>query len=643
MHDLHRTARNCVCTFLVLSLWLTCVDATAQRAVPFTQADFRSARAPYNPKPFQNNLASPSAPVAFLLSERGKALAGAHPNIQGIFRAWEINVPQRSGSALPINSALPAFSPVASTERSECDAPAGALFNLEPRSGSPQLGIRAPQNEESVDFIPHGGVRGADLVIEGANDYRGVLDSGLNFQGAAEPGTWGLGVTGYYVHREGKDCGATFEGAFPHLTYPQSGETLFGQGDPAIAIDSARGLVYGADLRFGSTASGIGVFVSTSANLNNPAACPNGTHLLDANANDTVSATCWPKGILVNAQPAPSTFIDKPHMRVDERSSGTGAGDVYLSWTNFDLVHGTSSIQITACRQNLSSVTDCSVPVAISGTDSQTQFSHISVRPDGVITVTYVDVIGIPTSYPFITRQQFDIKYVSCRASGAPSAPTCSSPLLVTSEKQPLAFGGFMAANYFRVSTYPTHDYRIKDRSYEEFLSWSRCKTDPYTIVGSAYPVLFLVCSDADVVMTWSQTDGTGAPLGWSAVAPLNDHEKDQVMPWVKTDHSSETVNVAYLSAEKDPFGHRLLVMQNQIPASGYSPSRPIELTTMPSEPFDDPVLFGAFIGDYIGMVAKGNDDSGRTYVGSTSQFYKGAVNGVPAIDEDNVLIRLDH
>jgi len=345
----------------------------------------------------------------------------------------------------------------------------------------------------------------------------------------------------------------------------------------------------------------------------------------------------------MNAQPALSTFIDKPHLRVDERTSGTGAGDVYLTWTNFDLAHGTSSIQITVCRQNLSGTSDCSTPLAISGADSQTQFSHISVRPDGVITVTYIDLIGVATSNPFITRQQFDIKYVSCKANGAPSAPTCAAPLLVASEMQPLAFGGSLEADYYRVNTYPTHDYRIKDGIYEEFLAWSRCKTDPYTIVGSAYPVLFLVCSDADVVLTWSQTDETGSPLGWAPVAPLNDHEKDQVMPWVKTDHSREVVNVAYLSAEKDPFGHRLIMMENQIPAASYSPYRPIAITTVPTEPFEDRVLFGAFIGDYIGMATKKDDDFVRAYFGSTSQFFKGAVNGVPAIDQDNVIIRLDY
>jgi hypothetical protein len=641
-------SRNVTSSTLLTFIFLVVgLSAMAQRVGPLTEEAFRNARAPYNPAPFQNNLASPSSPVLFMLSEHGKLLTGAHPNMAGILKAWGVNAPARHVSGLSQQSSI-SESAAAPPDQSNtaCNAPAGALFNREPKLGSPKMGIRAPQNEESVDYLPQGGLEGADLIIEGANDYRGVVGANLNFAGTPEPGTWGLGVTGYYVHRYGGDCGADFEGALPHVTYAVSGESLFGQGDPVVAIDSGRGLVYGADLRFGHTATGIGLHVSTVANLNSKIVCPKGTHLLDSNANDTVSTGCWPTGILLNPQSPTLTFIDKPHMRVDERSSGTGAGDVYVTWSNFDLIQGTSSIQITACRQNPASAADCAGPLTISGADSQTQFSHIVVHPDGVITITYVSVIGIPTRFQHLFEQQFDIKYVSCRPSGAPAVPSCSPPSLVTSEKKPLYFGGVMTADYYRVVTYPTHDYRIKNGKYEEFVAWSRCKSQSLvTVAGRSdlYPVFYVECPDADVHMTWSQTDSTGAAMGWAPVTAVNDRVHDQVMPWVKTDHSREIVNIAYMSAEKDPFGHRLYVMENQIPLSGYAPSPPILITTKPSEPFDDPMLFGAFIGDYIGMTAKGNGATSRAYIGTTAQYYKGLVNGVPAIDEDNVVSALDY
>jgi hypothetical protein len=89
--------------------------------------------------------------------------------------------------------------------------------------GSQEIGFPVAQNEESVDFAPHAGAQGSDLVIEGANDYRGFFDtieSPNLTSGQPQPNAWGFGVTGYYVHTGGDDCSPTFEGAFPHLYYP---------------------------------------------------------------------------------------------------------------------------------------------------------------------------------------------------------------------------------------------------------------------------------------------------------------------------------------------------------------------------------------------------------------------------------------
>src|SRR5437667_6342306 len=189
------------------------VSATAQASGPLTPADFRDARAPYNPKPFQNNLASPSASIIFLLSERGRMLATTHPNTRGLLSRWGVWLANLSG-ATPAATIVPGNVPTDDSpdRNAACNNPAGAKFNLEPKTGSPQIGFRAPQNEESVDFIPQGGIDGADLVIEGANDYRGILDSAL----PSVARTWGLSGTGYYVHRQGADCGASFEGGRPH-------------------------------------------------------------------------------------------------------------------------------------------------------------------------------------------------------------------------------------------------------------------------------------------------------------------------------------------------------------------------------------------------------------------------------------------
>jgi hypothetical protein len=100
---------------------------------------------------------------------------------------------------------------------------------------------------------------------------------------------------------------------------------------------------------------------------------------------------------------------------------------------------------------------------------------------------------------------------------------------------------------------------------------------------------------------------------------------------------------VTYLSSEQDPFGHRFNVLDNQIPLSHHVPDPPIFITSTPNEPSDDPVLGPGFIGDYIGIAAKGNGVGSRAYIGFTSQFYKGLLYGVPVSGQDNLISRIDY
>src|SRR5258708_6943911 len=412
----------------------------------------------YNPPPFQHNAVSPSGSVMFLLSPQGKRMAARHPNVVGLMKSWGVKL---SSPPPPTESLRTNVPSVSLPPGRPCDAAAGAFFNLEPAGGAPELGIAVPQNEESVDYIPNGGQSGADLVIEGANDYRGIFDSAVSTNGAPPPNAWGFSTTGYYVHRAGNDCTPSFEGGLPHLVYPPTLENLYGGGDPVIAADAGRRRFYAADLRMGGTATGIGLFVSTAATLNDASKCPNGTHLTDASGQDTTASSCWPSNALLNAQPAAQNFSDKPHMRVDERASGIGAGDVYVTFTNFNLAQGTSSIGLVACPATFSSAASCSPPITISGVDPQTQYSHISIRPDGVVTITYINLNVYSTLVFGAIQETFDIRYVSCVPNGAPLPPTCVQPAPVVTERQPLYFSGSsftatLAANTFRVSTYPT-------------------------------------------------------------------------------------------------------------------------------------------------------------------------------------------
>src|SRR5260370_41917525 len=92
-----------------------------------------------------------------------------------------------------------------------------------------------------------------------------------------------------------------------------------------------------------------------------------------------------------------ATFSATPHLAVDLRPSGVGAGDVYVSWTNFVLSHGIANIELIACQQNFRARQGCSKPITVSGGDAHTQDFPIALSPGGVLRITYLSVELIDT------------------------------------------------------------------------------------------------------------------------------------------------------------------------------------------------------------------------------------------------------
>jgi hypothetical protein len=594
-----------------------------------------------NPAPFQNHRAPLSGQPSFLLSPRGKKLAANHPNLRGWLRRMSVALPPTPARIAPSNLLRPSPEPTITMSHDDnCNQATGTQFDLQPLGGMPEIGVSLPQNETPVDFIPNGGIDGSDLVIGGANDYRGMAEPEVsNFNGNVPPHSWGFSTTGYYVHRAGNGCGASFEGGLPHVTFLPTGETLFGMGDPVYAVDSTRRLVYGADLRFGFTVSAASLFRTTVGNLNSPSVCPSGTHLTDANGNDTMSANCWPHGILVGADTNSQDFVDKPHMRADERSSGVGAGDVYLTYTLF--TSSSSVIELVVCPSSFASILDCSNPEMISDpNDTSTQFSHIALRPDGVITISYASFVFNPNVNPSLS-QSVDIKLVTCGPNGAPAPPACSAPSLVAHEAQPIPDLERIAQQGFRISTYPTHDNRFNPKrgEYEEFVVWTRCANPPIFPIGTGVFYHWEQCPNSDVVMSYST--GSGASMKWSQVIPVNENPNDQFFPWVRTDRDNNVVSIAYYSSENDSQGHLLQVMENDIDSDKYSAGPRKVLTKTQSNASADPILgdLNPFFGDYIGIAAK----KGRVYVHFTGTNFPENFGGANVGAQKNQMTRITH
>ena len=259
-----------------------------------------------------------------------------------------------------------------------CGTAAGTRFNLEPRTNP------LPQNQTALDFLP-GAASGGDLVVGVADDMR-QLTSG---SGTAPDyrGLFGLSSqTGFYVHRNGADaspCTPDLEGGLGPLVNSADGNALVGVGYAAVAADATSQTFFIVDTRVGEgegSDSALGLFRTTAANLIDTSVCPYGT------LSESQSAQCWPTAVLINVGSVFTGWNSSPHLAVDQRpaSSAVGASDVYVSATQF--VNSNGIIVVTACRNNLSA---CSTPVRVSGNDSG-DLSHVAVRPDGGVTITYV-------------------------------------------------------------------------------------------------------------------------------------------------------------------------------------------------------------------------------------------------------------
>jgi len=499
----------------------------------------------------------------------------------------------------------------------ECGAQFGTQFNLEPATNA------VAQQMENVDFIPNRVGLNEDLVVAGAYDFRGNAPAGT---------TWDGSLSGYYVHRSTTpDCSPQFEGGLPPVTV--QGKTFAGDGGTVIAADPARDAFLVADVRLDLTdqLSAIGLFRASSANLLNPAQCPDGTHTA------AQAQSCWEQTApaLINQIPSsgPLSSLDYPSLAADERGSGLGAGDVYVAYGSF-----AAGMELVACND---ATLVCSSPLTIS--DSTDPFggtvdAHVEVRPDGIITVTYLDQDSPPTDV---------IKFVSCKPAGAPNAPICGAPAVVATENQALGFsfstGQSISGLNLLVLTFPKHANRIEadGKTVTTFVVWDRCKTTFNFILpaGGSFPT----CLDADVVMSTS-TDGAT----WSPVTPVNGGPGHQFFPSISTDESRGVVIITYYDASADPFGKRLRVSLNHIDPGSTKVSPVIALTTLPTpwdaDPSQNPFAIGFDF--HFGMKARGMGTPGnsRLYTSFTSTADRpGMYFGQPVREQNNNLVKLTY
>jgi hypothetical protein len=509
-----------------------------------------------------------------------------------------------------------------------CGAALGTQFNLEPATNA------VPQQLEAVDFIPNGVALNEDLVVGGAFDSRGVTFAGAN---ATTP-HWDASVGGYYVRRSSAaGCAPQFEGGLPVIEAGGNGFTS--NGGVVVAADPVRGAFFLADLRFSTADSGlsaIGLFRASSLTLLNPTLCPNGTHTA------AQAKSCWTETPPAVIDPIPSAgefnALDYPSIAVDERAnaSGTGSGDVYVA---FDGGNGQGGVvvNLVSCSNHLS----CSPPVVISSRGENVAFNgtedaYVQVRPDGKITVTYLDQTNSNETSPTEI-----IKFVMCQPGGAPTPPVCSAPAVVAKETQTIStfdLNQALSSENFFAFTNARHAHRLEadGKTVTTFVVWDRC-AQYFTFIPNPNSNQPALCLNADVVMRTSTNGGKT----WSATTGVNTDPGHQFFPSISTDDSTGTVNIVYYDTEQDFLYKRMVVTLNQIARGTQEVGAPILLTTTPI-PWDaDPNQTALPVDDFdfhLGIKARGMGTPGfsRVYVSFTSTGDRGGIYKGQSLPEQN-------
>jgi hypothetical protein len=486
---------------------------------------------------------------------------------------------------------------------SPCTSANGNIFNLEPRPNA------VTQAALSVAFLPNRAGAGLDLVLATATDQRGLSDS----------------PEALYVQRSTENCAADLEGGLPSIN--ASGNVFAPVGTPIAVADPAHDGFFIADLRVSSDPdlNGVGIVKATAANLLNPTNCPAGTQT-------TGSAGCFATGSVFNITPINNFLVD-PNLAVDQRTSGTGAGDVYtvvtetLSKNDF----GDTSISLMACTN---ADLNCSNNILISGTDKEAKFAWVQVRPDGVITVSYVN-------FNALAAKSEEVKFVTCTPSGAPNAPTCSAPVLITTETFLRRIGQTRLEDFMM----PKHAHRLEgDGTVTTFLVYDRCEVKLLELSKADFSIA--TCPKTDVVVT-SSTDGGQT---WSPIAKVSNSPFQQFFSAIGTDSSTGTVNIAYYSTENDvTFQTRPQVFLAQIAPGTTSVGTPNLLTSASIYPNTTAAiptqLEPVGLGDRIGLAAAGTGKAGQShaYVGFTWNSVFGTYGSTALPDMNNHLTFLQY
>jgi hypothetical protein len=468
---------------------------------------------------------------------------------------------------------------------------AGIVFNAD------EFGL--PQNEESVSACRSN----TRYVLEGTNDYRGLLDPAGNF-------------TGWHFSNDGGRS-LTNEGLLPPVPLLSDPDTEVPSGGDPVMVAGGGCALFGGGLAF---------------DAEDPLSNPNGIQvaksapsvLASCDTTDPANPDCWPVRRLVaegtgvpDPTPAnPGHFLDKPWFDVG------WSGDAEYVWVAYSdfAITGPGDLDFTAeifavrCTSDLA---ECTEPIPISEDDVDVQFADVTIGPDGRVYVTWSQIFGELTDEPQTFVQKLRV--------AEPGSTTFGPEKVVAVEDLAIPFGGNLNANDFRIATLPKNTVALHHGEPRIFVVWDACRYRP----------LDTVCEDSYIKLTWSDDFGDS----WAGPVELS-RGGNNYFPSVDWNDRTRKGDLAFtwFSNRRD----RQFDNRQDVEFATVGVDRPWKvehrrvLTRGMNESESDPLLGGFFIGDYIEVSAVGS----RAWVAYNANYRQQELlgEGVPVPQQDNYL-----
>jgi hypothetical protein len=277
-------------------------------------------------------------------------------------------------------------------------------------------------------------------------------------------------------------------------------------------------------------------------------------------ASSSDGGATWSTPVAVGSSSSADTFVDKPAMAIDNSSTGTLHGRIYVAWTKNSASHA-KSIKVSYLNGTV-----WSTPVVVSGSYYGDYGPAVAVGgTDGAVYVAWCYAFGSPCTDENLSEIVF--------SKSTDGGVTWSAPRIITvftGPPDPLPGNSFEMHDFPSLSINP-----INGIVHLVYTNWNG--------------------SNADVMYTESSDGGQS----WTTPKSVRGKTaEDQFFPWIATTPAGTTLQVCYYDEAWN--SSNLLDVSCSKSTDGINFNNAVRVTTASSSP-------GTWAGDYIqNVVANG-------------------------------------